>query len=446
MKYSSAVLLGSAASAVSAGAFCSDAVQDILGNFFCPGAVKQIKYDGLDIAGKYRAVATMDNSGTCTYEDKAYSGPIAPYDEDLSMHFRGPIQIANVAVYTPGKSSSKRELPKGTHAKRHGHQHLHKKHHQQKEERAVGDIVTATIDGQVVTWVNTYAGPTADAAADSSYPVASSATSEESESESASATKSTSAAASTATITGDFVRSAYYNADSGDADGLVFLANVGSPGVSGTWDTVWGSSLAYVNEEGLAAAASPTVLKNTQLPDGTEIAIFSDTPCGSSCGTYRPDSVAYKGFAGASKVFVVKFTMPDTGKTGTNENMPAYWLLNGAIPRTGQYSSCSCWKGDNESPQQGGCGELDVVEILSPGDTRAKSTFHFANGVGDSHYIDRPVDSPITVAVVMDAATSAVSIKVLDSFDFGTSLTSEQVQDMVNDEKEVSLFSLMTFS
>lgn len=70
----------------SAGAFCSDAVQDLIGNFFCPGGVKQIKYDGLDIPGKYRAVASMDNSGTCTFEDKAYSGPIAPYDEGVSLH------------------------------------------------------------------------------------------------------------------------------------------------------------------------------------------------------------------------------------------------------------------------------------------------------------------------------------------------------------------------
>jgi hypothetical protein len=153
-----------------------------------------------------------------------------------------------------------------------------------------------------------------------------------------------------------------------------------------------------------------------------------------------------EGFEGASKVFVAEFTMPDSGKSGSGLNMPAYWLLNAAIPRTAQYASCSCWKGDNASPQQGGCGELDVVEILSSGDTRAKSTFHFANGVGDSHYIDRPVDAPIKVAVVMDAASSTVSIKVLDDFDFSTSLTSEQVQDMVNDEKEVSLFSLMTFS
>ncbi|KAI0861074.1 TOS1 protein [Xylaria cubensis] len=451
MKYTSAVLLGGAASVVSAGSYCSDAVQDILGNFFCPGGVKQIKYDGLDIPGKYRAVASMDNSGTCTYEDKTYSGPIAPYDEGLSLHFRGPLHLNNVAVYTPGKS--KRDAPKVAHSKRHGHQHLHKKHHEQNEERAVGDMVVATIGGQVVSWVNTYAGPTADAAADAAPPAATTAASSPAESyptkqSSSSKTpqKGSSSSSSSTPITGDFVRSAYYSAADGTADGLVFLANVGSPGVSGTWDTVWGSSLAYVNEDGSSAAASPCVLKDKLLDDTQEIAIFSDSPCDASCGTTRPDSVAYKGFEGASKVFVAQFSMPDSGKTGSGLNMPAFWLLNAAIPRTAQYASCSCWKGDNESPLQGGCGELDVVEILSSGDTRAKSTFHFANGVGDSHYIDRPVNSPITVAVVMDAASSTVSIKVLSDFDFSTSLTSEQVQDMVNDEKEPSLFSILSFA
>ncbi|KAI8951911.1 putative TOS1-like glycosyl hydrolase-domain-containing protein [Xylaria longipes] len=442
MRYTSAVLLGGAASVVSAGAFCSDSVQDLVGNFFCQGGVKQIKYDGLDIPGKYRAVASMDSTGTCTYEDKDYSGPIAPYDEGLSLHFRGPLHLNNVAVYTPGKSS-KRDAPKVAHSKRHGHQHLHKKHHQQKEERAIGDMVVATIEGQVVSWANNYAGPTADPVADAA-PAATTASAA-----STAATKSTSTPSTGNTdstpITGDFVRSAYYCAADGAADGLVFLANVGSPGVSGTWDTVWGSSLAYVDEEGSSAAASPTVLKDKLLDDTQEIAIFSDSPCDASCGATRPDSVAYKGFEGASKVFVVEFSMPDSGKSGAGLNMPAYWLLNAAIPRTAQYASCSCWKGDNESPLQGGCGELDVVEILTSGDTRAKSTFHFANGVGDSHYIDRPVDGPIKVAVVMDAASSTVSIKVLDDFDFGTSLTSEQVQAMVNDESDVSLFSLMSF-
>ncbi|KAK5631632.1 hypothetical protein RRF57_007346 [Xylaria bambusicola] len=450
MRYTSAVLLGGAASVVSAGSFCSDAVQDLLGNYFCPGGVKQIKYTGLDIPGKYRAVASMDNSGTCTYEDRDYSGPIAPYNEGLSMHFRGPLHLNNVAIYAPG-TSKKRDAPQTVaHAKRHGHQHLHKKHYEQKQERAVGDVVTATIDGQVVSWVNTYAGPTADAIVADSAPsvTASAADSEPTSTESAktSNVKSSSKSSSAGTITGDFERIASYNAAEGTADGLVFLANVGDPSLSGTWDTVWGSSLAYVDENGAKAAASPTVLKDKLLDDTQEIAIFSDIPCDDSCGATRPGSVAYKGFEGASKVFVAEFSMPDSGKTGFNANMPAFWLLNAAIPRTAQYASCSCWKGDNESPLQGGCGELDVVEILSSGDTRAKSTFHFANGVGDSHYIDRPVDSSMKVAVVMDADSSTVSIKVLDDFDFGTSLTSEQVQGMVNDESNHKLFSLLSFA
>ncbi|KAI0400181.1 putative TOS1-like glycosyl hydrolase-domain-containing protein [Xylaria palmicola] len=444
MKYTAAVLLGGAASVVSASAFCADSVQDNLGNFFCPGGVKQIKYDGLDIPGKYRAVATMDNSGACTFEDRAYSGPIAPYDEGLSMHFRGPLHLNNVAVYTPGKS--KRDAPKVVHSKRHGHQHLHKKHQQQKEERAVGDIVTATINGQVVSWANTYGGPTADPAADAAPAAATTAAASPASSESKKKPAKASAHTDSTPITGDFVRTAYYNAADGNADGLVFLANVGSPGVSGTWDTVWGSSLAYVDENGASCAASPTVLNDKLLDDTQEIAIFSDAPCDASCGTTRPDSVAYKGFEGASKIFVVEFSMPDSGKSGAGLNMPAYWLLNAAIPRTAQYASCSCWKGDNQSPLQGGCGELDVVEILSSGDKRAKSTFHFANGVGDSHYIDRPVDGPMKVAVVLDADSSTVSIKVLDDFDFGTSLTNEQVQDMVNDEPDVKLFSLLSFA
>lgn len=57
--------------------------------------------------------------------------------------------------------------------------------------------------------------------------------------------------------------------------------------------SVWGSSLAYVDEEGVSAAASPTVLKNKLLDDTQEIAIFSDAPCDESCGATRPDSVAY---------------------------------------------------------------------------------------------------------------------------------------------------------
>jgi hypothetical protein len=152
------------------------------------------------------------------------------------MHFRGPIQLANVAVYTPGKG--KRDVPKVAHSKRHGHQHLHKKHHEHHQERAVGDTVVATINGEVVSWANTYAGPTADAAADAAPPAVTAASSPSADKPAKKpAGGNNQKPADKTPITGDFVRTAYYDAASGDADGLVFLANVGSPGVSGTWDT-----------------------------------------------------------------------------------------------------------------------------------------------------------------------------------------------------------------
>ncbi|KAI1333556.1 TOS1 protein [Xylariaceae sp. FL0016] len=452
MRYSSAILAGGAVTAVQAtSAFCSDAVQDLVGNFFCPGAVKQIIYDGLDIAGSYREVSTMSNDGTCTYETKDYSGPIAPYDEGLSMHFRGPLELLNVAVYHPTSSSSKKReaAPKASHSKRHGHghQHLHKKHH---EEAKRADMVTAVIDGVTQTWENDWFGgatSTADSSTGYATAAAVAATSEKT-SDDSSSSKTDSSSSSTASIAaGDFERTAYYCADDGTADGLTFLANVGDSSVSGTWDTTWGSSLAYVSDDGSSCASSPTVLKKTTLTDGQEIAIFSDNECDDSCGTVRPDSVAYKGFEGSTKVFIAEFTMPDTGKTADGTNMPAFWMLNAKIPRTGQYTSCSCWEGDNSSPNEGGCGELDVVELLTPGATRAKSTFHFANGVGDSHYFDRPTESSMKVAVVLDASSSTVSIKVLgDDFSFPTSLTSDDVNAMVQEESDVSLFSLMSFA
>ncbi|KAI1408980.1 putative TOS1-like glycosyl hydrolase-domain-containing protein [Hypoxylon sp. FL1857] len=443
MKYSIAFAVATAT--VANAGFCSDAFEEF-GNFFCPNAVKQIKYTGLDIAGKYRAVSQMTDAGECTFEDKDYSGPIAPFDEDLTLHFRGPLSLKSVAVYTPSKG--KRDVPK-PHSKRHGHQHLHKKHHEHQAEKR-GDTVVATIDGKVVSWENNYFGPSTTAP-EATAPVNAAAAAVSSV---VSAVKSGVESAikggstpSAAVPAGDFERIAYYSSKDQIADGLVFLGNLGDPAISGTWDTVWGSSLAYANEDGTKAAASPTVLKDGLIDDSTEIIIASDQECKGDCGTVRPGAVAYKGFEGANKVFLAEFSMPLSGKTGWNMDMPAFWMLNGAIPRTGQYSKCSCWAGDNASPQQGGCGEADIVEVLRTGDTKAKSTFHFAAGTGDSHYFDRPTDKPMKVAVVFQAASSTASIKVLDDdYDFGTSLTSDQVEDLINDESTPSLFSLMSFA
>ena len=130
--------------------------------------------------------------------------------------------------------------------------------------------------------------------------------------------------------------------------------------------------------------------------------------------------------------------MPLDGDRGFNGDMSALWALNGRIPRTMQYGDCSCW--------MTGCGEADIYEVLAPGDTKCKSTFHLANGAGSSDYFDRPVDQFIKVAVVFDEAGASVSIKKLpDDTDFSEGLSAATVKGWVEDggdDQSMSLFQL----
>ncbi|KAI1501207.1 putative TOS1-like glycosyl hydrolase-domain-containing protein [Biscogniauxia marginata] len=448
MKYSAALLAGGAASvayALNLGAAC-DAIEDG-GNWYCSNPVSQFLYSDLNFPGKYRAVASMDTSGGCTFKDKAYQGPLAPYDEDLSIHIRGRADIRNVAVYKPSSTAAKRDVPKTSHSKRHGHRHLHKKYHEEEEMKKREDMVVATINGQVQSWVNDYFGPAAATATPAPEAVPTYASSEDSAASTYSASKTTASSSKETDVpTGAYPRIAYYNADDKTAEGLVFLNHHGGEN-SGVFDTVWGNSLSYSSEDGTTGASSPTVF-NGNLADGDEIIIMSDKSCSdddADCGVVREGTVAYKGFEGATKVFVVEIKMPLTGATGFDMDMPALWLLNGAIPRTAQYGDCSCWKGDYSSPNEGGCGELDVIEILAAGDTRAKSTFHFAKSLGNSAYMKRPTDDYLTVAVLFHEEKQSVSIKALDNFDWPTSLSSDQVEDILSEEKDFNLFSLMSF-
>jgi hypothetical protein len=122
--------------------------------------------------------------------------------------------------------------------RRHGHQYLHardgeivemQENHIVGEKRGVGDIVTATIDGQVVSWTNQYAGPGtapttvagAGSPADRVAPPASYAT--------------PSAQPAINVRSGNWGRQAYYNATGQTAAGLVFLNHMGGQD-SGVFD------------------------------------------------------------------------------------------------------------------------------------------------------------------------------------------------------------------
>ena len=133
------------------------------------------------------------------------------------------------------------------------------------------------------------------------------------------------------------------------------------------------------------------------------------------------------GFDGPNKLFLAEFSMPLSGMTGFNADMPAVWALNAQIPNTLQYGdpTCSCW--------DSGCGEFDIFEILDSGNTRAKSTWHGDVSGGDSNYFNRPTGSTMKAAILFDGDSSSVSIVVLpDNTDFSTTLSADQVNGFLS--------------
>ena len=274
------------------------------------------------------------------------------------------------------------------------------------------------MDGKVVSWTNQYdGGPQSTTAAAGSAGQSS----DQAAPKAAAPTMNAGA--------GQWGRQAYYNAEQQTADGLTFLNNMGGQG-SGVFDEILGMSLSYAAPDAKSGAASPQVLANQMLGDGDEIVIMTDRACkDGDCGVTRPGGVAYHGFNGAKKVFLLEFDMPVTGATGWNQDMPAAWILNAQVPNTVQYGKpeCSCW--------ESGCGEWDIFEVLDSGNTRCKSTIHGNISGGDSNYFERPVDSTVKVAVVFDGDNSAGHIVVLpDETKFDQSLADAQVAEFVNRE------------
>ncbi|KAI1917157.1 target of Sbf [Ophidiomyces ophidiicola] len=455
MHYKLAIGAALAASVTSVAAQACDpgTARQLGGNWYCK-LVDSITYNNFESSGSYDEITGMDN-GRCTSQKKAYSGPLAPLDGEISLHFRGPLRLKKVAFYTMG-SSEKREVKPSLHSRRHGHGHLHRK---TAEKRAVGDVVTATIDGKVVQWVNNYDGSKpapSPQAAPAGAPAPAPGTDSGAIKGSTPKGDTRKKTPSTNVGAGQWGRQAMYDAEKGTADGLTFLNHKGGQG-SGVFDMYvysatplgfvtlltslyrsLGNSLSFASEDATSGAASPCVLRDTLLSDNQEIVIMSDKECkGNDCGTVRPGTVAYHGFSGASKIFLMEFSMPMSGKKGFNADMPAVWMLNAAIPRTLQYgkSECSCWKS--------GCGEFDVYEVLDSGNTKCKSTLHGNLKGGDSNYFKRPTDKPVKIAVFFNPLTSSAHIKNLDdSFEFGTSLDSAAVAQFSLEAALSSVFTL----
>ncbi|KAJ2905699.1 hypothetical protein MKZ38_004566 [Zalerion maritima] len=456
MRYTVAAALLASTSFVVA----SDCDQDAYGNYYC-SEIDHIVYSNVGGSGSYDVVSAMDTeSGDCSFSSSSYSGNLAPLDEEVSLHVRGPVQLKAFAAYTPGSSSSeknKRAARKFTAPKerrqghgRHGHQHFHNKKRaaaaaeEHKNEKRSDVWVTATIDGQVVSWINDYnpgatTSTTAEAVAAAVATTTSTTAKATTTSSSSSSSSSSSDDDSSSSDSSTYSRVGYYNAEGSAADGVTFLGNYGGTG-SGVWTSTFGNSLAYLSSDGTTGSSSSQVLDNVEITSNYEYSIWTDTECSDNedCGYHQDGTVSYHGFDGADKVFIFEFTMPlDTScdSTSDNCNMPAIWMLNSLIPRTGQYSSCSCWTS--------GCGEFDIYEVLYPGDLRAKTTFHTNTPGGSSDYFVRPTDDYIQVAVVFDSDSNKVGVKQISNFEYPDSLSKEDVTEMLGDsDSNVATFAI----
>ncbi|KAL9130502.1 MAG: hypothetical protein Q9217_001322 [Psora testacea] len=419
-------------------ACAAGSAKQILGNWYC-SEVKAIAYSNFPGHGYYNRVTNMD----------ADTGEFYTLDDAFSM-------------------KDKRGEAGANHRRQGGHsvhQNLHNRQHRAKrrpegygQRRALNDIVEVTMDGKLVSWTNDYAGtPVATGAAlpntadevEGKVAPSSMSLSNFASGDQVSHYPAASISAFSPAETGSgglgrdrWMRQAYYNAEDGTSEGITFLNHFGGvKGIPGTaaGGPAFGASLSYASSDGQSGAATSRVLKNAMIEDNAEVIILSAKACGDGgCGYTRPGGVAYHGFGGSHKVFLLEFSMPLTGKSGFNGDMPAIWLHNAQIPLTSQYGTnpdCSCWTS--------GCGEFDLFEVLDQGDMRCKSTLHMAPAGGSSDWFQRPTNETITAAVVFAGKSEVAVIRMLDDGqDFDETLPDQTVDGWIKKTSDMSMFKM----
>jgi hypothetical protein len=292
-------------------------------------AVNAITYTNVGVAGSYDKVVTSTVAPTCVANvcqktAKAVSGPLVPFDEEMTMVFSGPMDLFQVAAYEPGP--------------------------------------------------------------------------------------------------GGYQRVAYW--DPCTTEGLAFVGNK-------SWYQCNGYVQSYVTDDGSASSPTPVQFAG-HLDPGVGVNVMTSTLCtgttdGTDCGFSRGLALhGFKGDAAGSKIFVTKFRMPIGNVT------PAYWILPAQVVRSSQYG-CNC-RGEGG---QGGCGELDVAEVLggmtsTPAHPeQATTTIYSFQGVtnGGTSYFQRPVFETATFVVIFDAPSRSIAMRRLGAtdFDFASALPSAVV-------------------
>ncbi|KAI5304884.1 target of Sbf, partial [Ascosphaera pollenicola] len=340
MRYSlaaGAILAASISSAV--GQECTGS-QLLGGNWYCE-LIESIIYSGFPSSGTYNGVKSMSEDGQCEFGSQSFNSPLGVFGDELSVHVRGPANLKKLAVYSAsGSSSNTKRSDSHEHVHAHAHAHARVKRNPEPEPVMVSAVVdnkvvsweqgpvptlppsgpkakaalndgsdglevTATIFGQVVSWLQgaTEATSTAAAASSGDDDNVSASSSPSTAQETVASATSSAKSSSGKVAAGSWGRQAYYDASSGTAEGLVFLNHKGGEG-SGVFDNVNGNSLSYASKDAKSGASSPQVLEDTMIEDDNEIVIMSDTKCNGDCGATRPGTVAYHGWSGNNKVFV----------------------------------------------------------------------------------------------------------------------------------------------
>ncbi|KAE9314106.1 hypothetical protein PF001_g8433 [Phytophthora fragariae] len=225
----------------------------------------------------------------------------------------------------------------------------------------------------------------------------------------------------------DWSKVSSYDASAGTQENMVFMNNLnidytgadsspqGYSTVDGsgtaTESTVFGGTLADASDASVTGGG-PCV------STGCEVNIMTSTNCADEdgCVGYY-DDMGFHGWDGGMKMFVTKVQMP----TGSTVNLPAIWMLNAQVVRASQYA-CNC----RGSGSVGGCGELDVAEVIETNTAQDKVSTHYyfydgSVSPGGDNYAARPTDSVVTYVTIYDNSGEGV-VKIIeiggDDFDF----------------------------
>lgn len=415
------------------------------GNFYCK-KVDAVHYKHVGHKGSYMDVTHMDEkSCKCSQTAFPFEGSLAPFDQELSVHFRGPLRLNEFGVYYPSKKKrsviNKKKLDDDVST---GVGHSHEKEGVHVVE--IHSTLYVNNKNEIVSEVKNVLSTSVQkddefkTMASSSSPSASVTKPSESNQYKLSDVDSKPKSKVGGGSSKSWKRTSYYTFNS--TENCVFLNHKGGTAGSGIWSSCFGNSISYAASNGVSGASKPTPLGNVTLDSNQEYMIFSGEKCDGDCGYYRDGIPAYHGFGGVEKIFVFEFLMPKEfdGFKFIND-MPAIWLLNAKIPRTLQYgeAKCSCWKT--------GCGEIDLFEVLTPGLDSLISHIHSGQGVqnsnsnagggGTPNYFERPTTTPMRAAVVFSSDNSIHIVKVEDKF--GPTLSDKTVKSWLESKGSVAL-------